>query len=277
MNARANLQLEDRARVLLRGLILPSALDVAPLTATPRAAVWPPQRALGAELRRTVEGRRVAVAFARGRDRYARQSAQVFLMGKRASTALASDGPAESIADRWVQALLVERGLARVDVAAMRPACAVALLRREAKARKARRGLWGRSAYAVVRANALAALRRRVGSYQIIEGRIAGVEMRGRRVRLALASRGKSATASLFGLTIWRRIHRALLRDAAATTLVGRRLEVRGWLIPGRVPRVRISHRHQLRLLPASQPALQPSPTPTRAPAPITAPGPPRR
>jgi len=71
---------------------------------------------------------------------------------------------------RWVQRELVRRGLARVHGAADNRLGLTALLAAEDAARKARRGLWRRSAYAVREADDAA---RDAGTWQIVAGTVA--------------------------------------------------------------------------------------------------------
>jgi micrococcal nuclease len=84
-------------------------------------------------------------------DRYRRLRAQAF------------------VGEHWLQAVLLERGLARVSVAPDRTECVSELLAIEAKARQAGRGLWAAPGYAI---RSPQDLRQDVGSFQIVEGRV---------------------------------------------------------------------------------------------------------
>jgi hypothetical protein len=77
--------------------------------------------------------------------------------------------------DNWVQAQLLTRGLARVSIAPDRVDCAAELYEAEAKARKSHAGLWSSPSYAP---RSPAALDRDLGTFQLVEGRVASVSER---------------------------------------------------------------------------------------------------
>lgn len=89
-------------------------------------------------------------------DRYDRVRAQAF------------DG------DLWLQLEMLRRGLARVNIAPDRVECAGELYDAESQARTARTGLWSMSAYAVKTATSIAS---DVGTFQLVEGRVASAEV----------------------------------------------------------------------------------------------------
>lgn len=129
------LVLEDGRRVRLAALRLPQASDlpVGPATAAERQQIAALAGLAHDHLRTTVEGRSVRLWLeSLARDRWGRWLAQV---------CPAPDGP-------WVQADLIDRGLARVATLPGAAAAAPLLLAREASARHARRGLWAGRLYA---------------------------------------------------------------------------------------------------------------------------------
>ena len=77
----------------------------------------------------------------------------------------------------WLQMALLERGLARVEIAPDREECAPDLYEAEAKARKASLGLWALPQYAVKQATSLSfdLAGNLTGSFQLVEGRVANV------------------------------------------------------------------------------------------------------
>lgn len=84
-------------------------------------------------------------------DRYRRLRAQAF------------------VGEHWLQADLLERGLARVSLAPDRTECASELLAIEATARQARRGIWASADYAI---RSPLDIGRHVGTFQIVEGMV---------------------------------------------------------------------------------------------------------
>jgi micrococcal nuclease len=73
----------------------------------------------------------------------------------------------------WLQMALLERGLARVEIAPDREECAPDLYEAEARARGASLGLWALPQYAVRQAASLTGSL--AGSFQLVEGRVANV------------------------------------------------------------------------------------------------------
>jgi micrococcal nuclease len=73
----------------------------------------------------------------------------------------------------WLQMALLERGLARVEIAPDREECAPDLYEAEARARAASAGLWALPQYAVRQAATLSPSL--AGSFQLVEGKVANV------------------------------------------------------------------------------------------------------
>jgi endonuclease YncB( thermonuclease family) len=72
---------------------------------------------------------------------------------------------------------LLAEGLARAYTLSSDHACASELLASEGIAREARRGIWAEAAYQVRKAALTDELPRRVGTFQLLEGRIANVSV----------------------------------------------------------------------------------------------------
>jgi micrococcal nuclease len=181
------------------------------------------------------QGRSVRLAYGGlERDRFGRALAQVYLVGE--------NGP-----DEWLQAHLVEQGLARVLTHADNRAAAALLLPLEAEARANRAGFW-RDPENRVRDTHPDALAQDVGSVQLVEGRVMSV------VRVA-----SGRTYLNFGLD-WRtdftvaveagdleRFETAGLDLAALAT---RQVRVRGWISEQNGPMIRIDHPERIEILP---------------------------
>lgn len=126
----------------------------------------------------------------------------------------------------WIQAALVEAGLARVTPLGG-SACAAALLAREAAARGAGRGLWKEWHYSVRDAVPPGPLYRFANTFQIVEGTVFAVEETGARTYVNFEEDWRNDfTVSIPAGDV----------DAFAGTpadparLAGRRIRVRGWI-----------------------------------------------
>jgi len=141
----AALVLTDGRALHLEGIRLPDAVqDRAPQAVTDRAF---------AELNALAKDKVLdAYAVWPKEDRYGRVRAQVF----------AADGT-------WLQRDLLQKGLARVEIAPDRGECYGELYAAEAEARHAGLGLWADPAYAFRTADNVGA---DVGSFQIVVGRV---------------------------------------------------------------------------------------------------------
>ena len=73
------------------------------------------------------------------------------------------------VGENWLQADLLERGLARVSLAPDRTECAFELLAIEARARQAGRGIWASAGYAI---RSPLDIGRYVDTFQIVEGTV---------------------------------------------------------------------------------------------------------
>jgi endonuclease YncB( thermonuclease family) len=198
----------------------------APHPAIGQNRAWPYADEAKAALEKLVLGRAVELRFGGNRrDRYGRILAQV-LVGK-----------------RWVQGEMITHGLARVAGTADNRAGVVDLLAREARARRARRGIWSDRFYAVRAADEVG---RHAGSFQIVEGRVVDTAVvEGQRFlnfgadwRNAFSLRLSPAASRLF---------RAEGVDAAA--FKGVRIRVRGWVNGSTRPIIDVTHPEQIERL----------------------------
>lgn len=85
----------------------------------------------------------------------------------------------------WLQAELLELGLARVALAPDRTECASELLAIEARARQSRQGLWASPAYAI---RSPQDVRRDVGTFQVVEGTVVSAAVKNGRAYLDFGS-----------------------------------------------------------------------------------------
>ena len=80
---------------------------------------------------------------------------------------------AQAFASVWLQRALLERGLARVEIAPDRTGCASGLYDAESAARRAGLGLWALPAYRVRAADL--GLNADIGTFQVVEGIVANI------------------------------------------------------------------------------------------------------
>jgi len=96
-------------------------------------------------------------------DRYSRVRGQIFMV---------DDGAV------WLQTEMLRKGLARVAISPDRRECVKELYAAEADARARRAGLWALPAYAIRQAKDVSASD--LGTFQIVEGRVANVSVKSR-------------------------------------------------------------------------------------------------
>jgi endonuclease YncB( thermonuclease family) len=148
----------------------------------------------------------------------------------------------------WIEAALLARGAARVDIDPAHPDLIPRLLAWEAKARQRRRGLWAEPAYAVRGINRL---EHESGSYQLVEGTPREAVERGGAIWLEFGAAGQGFAARIA------RPARASFAEAGLdpTGLVGHPIRLRGWIIylgrpvldllhPAAIERLRRARRH---------------------------------
>jgi micrococcal nuclease len=101
----------------------------------------------------------------------------------------------QAFGDIWIQAELLRRGLARVDIAPDRNECAGDLYKAEKQARESHAGLWALPAFGIRRADAVPVSDE--GSFQIVEGQVVNAANHDGRLFLDFGAdyrRGFSAT-----------------------------------------------------------------------------------
>jgi endonuclease YncB( thermonuclease family) len=150
----------------------------------------------------------------------------------------------ETASGIWVQSELLARGLARVHATPDSATAATMLLRIEAEARQARRGLWVHAAFRVRRPEELG---RWLDSFQVVEGQIA--DIRQTRARTWIDFEGEHGkTLVLSVATTARASFRAVKFDLA--TLRGAQVRTRGWIQWLDGPLIEIDHPAQIEVLP---------------------------
>jgi endonuclease YncB( thermonuclease family) len=212
------LQLADGRVLRLAAIMAPKGVE--PLAAAARAAL---AAAAGRPLRLEFGPRRT--------DRYGRLLAQAWLA--------ATDGTNEV----WLQELLLTRGLARVASTDDTRALVPALLRLEAQARDAGRGLWADPAYRVRTPDDLAD---GVDRFAIVEGRVVTAAT----VRSGGYLNFGADYRTDFTLSFSRESLRRL-QDGGIDfkSLQGVRLRARGWLRSFNGPLIDITHPEQIEVL----------------------------
>lgn len=143
-------------------------------------------------------------------DRYGRLRAQIFVR----------DGPGEF----WLQLALLQRGLARVSIAPDRRECARELYTAEGAARARKIGIWANRAYGVRTPTQISDA---IGTFQIVEGRVASVIRRGGRVYLDFRSDRNNEFAAAISSGDLKAFRQT---GVDPVSYVGRAVRVRGWI-----------------------------------------------
>ncbi len=173
-----------------------------------------------------------AIAISAGttaRDRHGRLIGQAFL----------DDGT-------WVQEKMIAAGFARAYSFADSRDCAGELLKAEAKARAERLGLWSDPFYAIRDAARPDDLLDRLGSFELVEGRVLLADEVGTSVYLNFGRYWKRD----FTVTIDKKARK--LFDAAGFDplgLDGALIRVRGWIEERDGPRIIVTHPEQIEVL----------------------------
>lgn len=177
-------------------------------------------------------GRSVVLAFGpRRMDRHGRLLAQAWL-------ATANGGRGE-----WLQGRLLGAGLARVATTLDSRDLAAEMLRLEAGARAARRGLWADHTYAVLTADEAG---RRLNGFQIVEGKVLTAAVRRGRGYLNFGADYRTDFTLGFSPDALR-----LLEDGghSLSSYEGVRLRARGWLRWFNGPFIDVTHPEQIEVL----------------------------
>jgi endonuclease YncB( thermonuclease family) len=238
--------LDDGTELRLIGALAPRAIDAG---ADP--GMWPLEVAAQEELRALILGKSIELAFGGARtDRYGRLQAQAFSI----------EGEGRS----WVQGRLLELGLARAVAQAGNRACADELLRAERVARQERRGLWADAAYQIRSADSPHVLSRYRSTFQVVEGRIAGIAQVRGTIYVNFGANWRRA----FAVSL-RRGDRGLLGAHAGDpkALEGKLARVRGWIEQRHGPMIDLSTAGLIEVVdePASAAGAPSSATPRRA------------
>jgi hypothetical protein len=140
----------------------------------------------------------------------------------------------------WLQAALLEQGLARVQIAPDRSECAPDLYEAESSARARQAGIWASPAYAIRTPQALKAT---MGSFQLVEGQVSNIGHADGRTFIDFGDR-RSFTAMIGAES------RRAFRDFDFDELSGHRIRVRGIIrdYRGR-PEIVLSNPFQIELL----------------------------
>lgn len=164
-------------------------------------------------------------------DRHGRTLAQVYVTG---------DKPV------WVQAGMLEAGMARVYSFADNQACLPELFAAETKARLGSLGIWADSYYRVRRAERPAELAELSGHYELVEGRVLKAERLGGQVFLNFGRYFKEDFTAVIDARALR-----LFADAKSDPLQlgGALVRVRGWIDDRDGPRVAVTHPGQIEVL----------------------------
>ena len=148
------------------------------------------------------------------------------------------------VGNRWLQAELVGRGLARVSIAPDRTECAAELFAIESRARAARAGLWASSAYAIRNPWNLAL---DTGTFQVVEGKVLNASVRNGRVYLNFGADWRSD----FTVTV-DPVDRPNFRQAGVdpTSYVGQTIRVRGWVQSLNGPEIEVPNPQGIEVIP---------------------------
>lgn len=144
----------------------------------------------------------------------------------------------------WLQAALLRRGLARVDIAPDRSECSTELYAAEAEARARHLGLWSSPAYAIRSATAMTAP---AGTFQIVEGRVLHVGAAGGRIFLDFGEDYRRDFTAIIDRDD-RKVFRTMGVDPRAYR--GKRIRLRGMVQRYKGPEIEIANPAQIEWLP---------------------------
>lgn len=163
-------------------------------------------------------------------DRYGRVRAQIFLP--------------RNAADPWLQLSLLKRGLARVSLEPDRTECAAELLTAEAPARSAKLGLWAYPAYAVRNTQNVA---RDVGTFQVVEGKVTTVNIRGGRAYLDFGSDWSNTLSVTISPDDMENFRQASVDPRG---FAGKNVRVRGWVEMRNGPEIAVAIPQSIETIP---------------------------
>jgi endonuclease YncB( thermonuclease family) len=191
----------------------------------PRAG-WPLAEEARANLTKLLESKTVDLGYAdRGTDRHGDLLAYAFVGGA------------------WLQGELVGGGFARAYSRSDTRRCAAALLKREADARTAKRGIWANAFYRIRKIDDLSA---DIGTFQIVEGKIVSVKVGRERAYLNFGDDYRTD----FTVTIAARDLKRLAKEGIdPATWNAKTVRVRGWVSLLNGPEIELTHAEQIELL----------------------------
>lgn len=145
--------------------------------------------------------------------------------------------------DKWVQAILLENGLARAMPTARHPELAPAMFHAERHARKEKKGVWDLPAKTV---QSLGSVRDYLHDLHVIQGRIVSVAVRQGRIYLNFGPDWRTD----FTATIAPENRKAFSkRGMNPLEWGGRHVELRGWVGEYNGPNLELAHPVQIRFL----------------------------
>lgn len=192
---------------------------------TPRAG-WPLADEAKARVAAMVQGRAVDLAYAdRGTDRHGDLLAYMF------------------VDKDLLQSRLIDDGLARAYSRNDTRRCAALLLKREAAARAAKRGIWANNFYRIRHADELDA---EIGTFQLVESKVISVKAGRERTFLNFGPDYRTD----FTVTISARDVKRLAKDGIdPASWNGKNVRVRGWVSLLNGPEIELTHAEQIELL----------------------------
>jgi endonuclease YncB( thermonuclease family) len=144
----------------------------------------------------------------------------------------------------WLQGALLDQGLAQVQTRPGEVALAAKMSARERAARESGVGVWARGGLTPIPA---AEVRRLVGSFQIVEGRVVRVALTERYVYLNFGADWRTD----FTLRVARKGERGFRQAGIELEeLAGREVEVRGYVLEAGGPLIELSHPEQIWIRP---------------------------
>lgn len=167
-------------------------------------------------------------AIAPKEDRYDRIRGQVFSNDR---------------GEPWLQAMLLQRGLARVDLAPDRPECAGQFYAAERGARERKIGLWSSSAYAVRNPDALAGT---TDTFQIVEGKVVSADVKSGRAYIDFGEDYRSDFTVTIAPEDMRNFRHA---GVDPRDYEGKRIRVRGIVQQFHGPEIEIANPAQIEIL----------------------------
>jgi micrococcal nuclease len=248
------LELDDGSSVVLLGMLPPVSIE-AQISAPPSAGAAASQTALSA----LVTGKALDLAYSGRRvDRYGRKLAHAFVA--------TDDGGV------WVQGAMVSRGMARAAALPGADACIEELLAAERDARTSGTGHWATGVFQSLDARDTGAIAAYRDTFQMIEGRVAGVRRDRGRVYITFGDGGRGDFSVIVTAAGRRRVGTGERSTTDLADLMGQRIRVRGWIEVKRGPVITLANDRQIERLEEPEaagggPLFQGQPIPAATPA----------